>query len=316
MPNVTVYDLENYPDNGKTVTVALASVVPVGAEGDERWVISSSTTGYSDITNRTAIQDVYIRDIKAGWAKSSGLKGSTFTISGTNRTLGVKMDAITNTYYITLTQGTNLSGDAIADDMETQIRAIPDGGAWNSSDSGYELSYKNASVDFTNNRFTVVAGSMGSYYTGANRTAVVITASGADTAYTDLGFSLGNTSQTMAGLVPKEVALGTSYTTDTSPMTIGAGTGVVEGSALYITDGTNSDYFIAISGTTDTSVVVATAATHNYTGVAHSYTAGAAKVQVLQYGDPESVPVPYYTNVDSLVRFGIKTMANQLDYSS
>ena len=35
MPNVTVYDLENYPDNGKTVSVVLASLVPVGAEGDD-----------------------------------------------------------------------------------------------------------------------------------------------------------------------------------------------------------------------------------------------------------------------------------------
>lgn len=316
MPNVTVYDLENYPDNGKTVTVALDSVVPVGEEGDEKWVIAASTTGYSNITNRTAIQKLYIRDIKAGWANSSGLKGSTFTIGSSNKTLGIKMDAVTTTYYIELTEGSNLSGDSIAADMETQIRAIPDTGFWQAADAGYELSYVNASVEFEDNRFKIVSGSMGSYYTGANRTSVLVTASGSDTAYTDLGFELGTNSQTMAGLVPKEVALGANYTTDTSPMTIGAGTGVTPGDALYITDGTNEDYFTAISGTTDTSVVVATAATHNYTGVAHSYVTASGKVQVLRYGDPAGGPIPYYTNIDGLVRFGIKTMANQLDYSA
>ncbi len=317
MPNVTVYDLENYPDNGKTVTVVLASLVPAGSEGDEKWVISSSTTGYSNIINRTAIQDLYIRDMKAGWDKSSGLKGSTFTIGASNKTLGITMDASANTYYIVLGTGTNLSGDVIAADMETKIRAIPDSGEWQAADSGYELAYLNASVEFGNSRFKIISGSIGSYYTGVNRSSVLTTFSGSDTAYTDLGFDIGITSQAMAGLVPKEVSLGSSYTTDTTPMVIGAGTGVVAGDVLYITSsGVADDYFTAISGTTDTSVVVATVASHNYTGVANSYTAGEAKVQVLRYGDPEAAPVPYYTNLDALVRFGIKTMANQLDYSA
>ena len=317
MPNVTIYDLENYPDNGKTVSVVLSSLVPVGAEGDERWVISSSTTGYSDITNRTAIQDLYIRDIKAGWSKSSGLKGSTFTIGAANKTLGIKMDAITNTYYIVLETGSNLSGDAIAADMETKIRAIPDSWNYVAGDSGYSLSYMNASVEFGNSRFKIVSGSMEPYYTGASRTSVTVTASGVDTAYDDFGFDVGIDSQTMAGLVPKEVALGSSYTTDTTPMTIGAGTGVSAGDALYITDGNNSDYFTALAGTTDTSVVVATNGTNSFTGVANTYsTTSGTRVQVLKYGDSEAVPAPYYGTIDALVRFGIKTMAQQLDFSS
>jgi hypothetical protein len=226
------------------------------------------------------------------------------------------MDAVANTYYIVLETGSNLSGDSVAADMETKIRAVPDGAAWQAADNGYELAYVNSSVSFENSRFKIVSGSVGSYYTGADRTSVIVTASGADTAYADLGFDLGVDSQTMAGLVPKEVSLGSSYTLDNSPMTIGAGTGVTEGSALYITDGTYEDYFTALSGTTDTSVVVATEGTNGFIGVTHSYTAGEAKVQVLKYGDPETVPVPYYINVDGLVRFGIKTMANQLDYSA
>ena len=159
MPNVTVYDLDNYPDNGKTVTVALASVVAVGAEGDEEWVISATTNGYSDIANRTSIQNLYIRDIRAGWAKSSGLRGGVFTIDSGSKTLGIKMDAVSNIYYIELETGTNLPGDDIASDIETKIRAIPDSGAWSSSDDGYRLAYINASVEFVNNKFYIVAGS-------------------------------------------------------------------------------------------------------------------------------------------------------------
>lgn len=314
MANVTVYDLD-FPSNGKTVSIILKNIVPINEEGDEIWTINSSTTGYSNNTNRTSISDLYIRDIKAGWAKSSGLKGSSFTIGANSKTLGIKMDAVVNTYYIELGLG-SLSGEDIAADMETKIRSIPDTDYWQSADNGFILSYKNSSVEFSNSKFKIVSGAMSSYYTGSNRTSVLVTISGADTAYADLGFDLGVTSQEMAGLSPKEVALGGNYTTDNASMTISAGTGVVVGDALYITDGSNDDYFTALSGTTDTSVVVATNGNNNYVGVANSYTAGEAKVQVLRYGDVDAGPEPYYTNVDSLVRFGIKTMINQLDFSS
>jgi hypothetical protein len=64
--NVTVYDLENYPDNSKTVTVDQKTVVPLGYDGDEQWVLSFTTTAYSDNTARTAIQDIYVTEMKAG----------------------------------------------------------------------------------------------------------------------------------------------------------------------------------------------------------------------------------------------------------
>jgi hypothetical protein len=315
MPNVTVYDIETYPDNGKTVTVQLSSIVPVGAEGDEKWVISSSTTGYSDNTARTAIQDLYIREIKAGWFKSSGLAGGTFDITSSSKTIGVKMDASNYTYYIELEEGYNLTGDAIAADMEEKIRAIPDGATWNSADTGYQLSYKNCIVEFVNNRFYIVSGDVAPYYTGASRSSVYITSSGVDTAYTDLGFELGVDSQTMAGLKPREVLLASNYTSGSATMVIGNGTGAVDGDVFYITDGTNSDYFIAIS-VSGTTLTVPVSGTNSFEPVAHSYTANSARVQRMMPGDPTADPTPYYVDVDSLVRFGIKSMANQLDFSS
>ena len=60
--NVTVYDLDNYPDNSKTVTCDQQSIVPIGYGGDEQWVLSFVTSAYSDNTNNTAIQDIYVRE--------------------------------------------------------------------------------------------------------------------------------------------------------------------------------------------------------------------------------------------------------------
>ena len=318
MATVSVYDLENYPDNSKTITVLLKSIVPIGAEGDEKWVVSFDTTAYSNNTNRTAIQDMYVRDIKAGWLNSSGLVGTSgkFTINETSKTLGIKIDNSANTYYIELDEGTNITGDALAADMETKIRAIPASGQWNSVDDGFKLAYKNASVEFEHNKFKIIAGSMSKYYNGSSRTSVAVTASGSDTAYVKLGFDLAMSSEIMAGVTLKEALVTSSYTADTTPLSVGAGTGIAAGSAVYITDGSNYDYFTALSGTTDTSIVVPTSVNNNYVGIANSYTASVSKIQVLSFGDPESGPAPAYEDVDDVIRFGIKSMCNQIDFSS
>jgi hypothetical protein len=147
--NVTVYDLDNYPDNSKTVTVDHSTIVPIGYEGDEQWVMSFSTTAYSDNENTTAIQDIYVREIRAGWVKSSGLVGTggKFTVtSGTGYKINIKMDASSQYYTITLDPGINLAGEVIAADMEEKIRAIPDRAGYATNDAGYALAYRNAIV--------------------------------------------------------------------------------------------------------------------------------------------------------------------------
>jgi len=323
--SVTVYDLENYPDNSKTITLDQKSVVPTGEEGDEKWVLSFVTTAYSDNTNRTDIQDIYVQEIKGGWLKSSGFVGvgGKFTIGATSKNLKIKIDNSAGAsggggyYTITLTEGVNLTGDAIAEDMETQIRALPDDASWVAADDAYQLSYKNASVEYKNGRFWIISGSVSPYYTGADRSSVKIAPVVDDTCYATLGFNLSIDSQTVAGISAKEVLLGANYTTDTTPMTIGAGTSVQAGDCLMITDGTNTDYFTAITGTVDTSVAVATLATHNYVGISNSYTtASGTKVQILREQDPEQTPFAYYDKVDSIMRWGIKSLANQIDFSS
>jgi len=317
--SVTVYDLENYPDNPKTITLDEKSIVPAGQEGDEKWVLSFVTTAYSDNTARTAIQDIYVQEIKGGWLKSSGFLGTggKFTIGASSKQLKIKIDNITGAvatpgyYTITLTEGTNLPGDVIASDMETQIRVLPDDVSWVVADDAYKLAYMNASVEYIDGRFWIISGSVSPYYTGASRSSVKVAKVTADTCYESLGFDLSIDSETIASTSIKEALITSSYTTDNTPLAIDSGTGVVAGDCLMITDGTNTDYFTAISGTTDTSIVVPTMATHNYVGITHDYAQDVSKVQILREQDPEQAPVAYYDIVDSIVRWGIKSIVNQ-----
>lgn len=322
--NVTVYDLDNYPDNNKTVTVNQSTIVPVGYEGDEQWVLSFTTTAYSNNTNRTAIQDIYVREMKAGWLKSSGFTGSAgkFTlVSGTSNQLKIKIDASAGAsggggyYTIELDPGINLSGEVIAADMEDKIRALPDGSSWVTADNGYSLAYKNAVVDYINGRFKIVSGSVGRYYTGTNRSSVDVAKVSADTCYETLGFDLSIDSQTIASQSIKEALLTTNYTTDTASMIIGDGTGAIAGDCAMITDGTNTDYFsiISVSGTT---LTVPTSGDNGFTGVSHSYVADVSKIQILREQDPDQVPVQHYDTVDSITRWGIMSISNSVDFSS
>jgi len=321
--SVTVYDLENHPDNAKTITLDEKSVVPAGQEGDEKWVLSFVTTAYSDNTDRTAIQDIYVQEIKGGWLKSSGFVGTgdKFTIGASSKQLKVKIDNSAGAaggggyYTITLDEGVNLTGKAIAEDIETEIRALPDDASWVSADDPYKLAYMNASVEYKDGRFWIISGTVSPYYTGASRSSVKVAQAGGDICYQTLGFNLSIDSETIAGISAKEVMLTSNYTTDTSPVVIGTGTGVVAGDCLMITDGANTDYFTAISGT-ETNVEVAISGDHGYTGIAHSYTTSGTKVQVLREQDPEQAPVAYYDIVDSIVRWGIKSITNQIDFSS
>lgn len=319
--NVVVYDLEDYPDNSKTVVTDQKLVTPVGYEGDEQWVSSFVTTAYSSIANRTAIQDIYIQEIKGGWLKSSGFVGTAgkFTIGSSSKKLKIKLDNSTGAvdgegyYTITLDEGTNLKGEAVAEDMEKKIRAL----SLVDADSGYSLTYMNATVVYEGGRFWIISGSISAYYTGAARSSVKVAQSGTDTCYQTLGFNLPIDSQTIAETAIEEALLASDYIADATPLAINAGITVTEGDCLMITDGVNKDYFTAISGTTNTSVAVCTFNPNAYTGIDHNYaTSSGTKVQVLREQDPEQAPVAYYDTIDRAVRFGIKSITNQIDFSA
>jgi len=322
--SVTVYDLENYPDNAKTITLDQKAVVPAGQEGDEKWVLSFVTTAYSDNTARTAISDLYVQEMRGGWLKSSGFVGTggKFTIGASSKQLKIILDNSAGAeggggyYTISLTEGVNLTGDAIAADIEAQIRALPDDASWIAADDVYKLSYISCTVEYKDGRFWIISGSVSSYYTGASRSSVQVAKVTDDTCYETLGFDLSVDSETVAGVAVKEALVTSDYTTDNTPLAIAAGTDVVAGDCLLITDGTNTDYFTALSGTTDTSVVVPTSGNNSYIGIANSYLQDVSKVQVLREQDPENEPVSHYETVDAITRRGIINIVNQIDFSS
>jgi len=324
--SIDTQDLENYPGVTKKITVDLNSIVPIGAEGDEKFVLSTSTNAYSDNSNRTAIQDLYITDMLAGWAKSSGFAGAAgkFYLDSSHNKLKIKMDSTIsgtdgNGYYdITLTyndDNTPIAGEVVASDLEKKIRAVA---AYISPvDVGFSKAYANASVEYKNGKFWIVSGSISSYYSGNNKSAVSVIAADSDDCSVELGFNLPTTSYDLANVAVKETLLNADYIADTSILSVNTGTGASAGMAFMITDGAgNTEYFTALSGTTDSVIKVATMANNGYTGITNSYSMNAAKIQLLREQDPESVPTSWYTSIDKLVRYGIKVMANQIDYSS
>ena len=326
--SIDTQDLINYPGNVKRVSVDYAAIVPVGEEGDEKYVQNVSTTAYSNNTDRTAISDLYVTDFKIGWAKSSGFTGAggKFALSSSARKLYVKIDDTvsgTNTvggthgfYEIELTHssGTPIAGESVATDMETKIRAIAN--SLETADAAYSKAYKNVSVEYKNSKFWIISGSVASVYSGENRTSVKIAKVPADTAYEVLGFNLAMTSEDMDSITVEESYLNAPCASGTGSITIGSDINVAVGDALMIKDETNTDYFTAISGTTGVTVGVPTQAINNFDGITHTYVSGAAKIQILKEQDPNGCSTGWFTDIDSIVRHGIKVFTHEIDYSS
>ena len=313
--NVTVKDLENYPTVSKTVSVDQSTVVPVGAEGDEKWVISFTTSAYSNNTDRTAIQDIYIRQFKAGWFKSSGLSGGPFVIGGSNKCLGVSIDG-SDVYYIELNENI-YSGDNLAATIEEKIRILPttSGIGWNANDDA--SSFQNAVVDYANGKLSITSGNLGSYYIGENKSSVIISTSGSDTLYSYVGFNLGYNSESIAGTSIYEGLLTVSCVSGTEYISTGlSSSDVTVGDCVVITDNTNTDYFSVMGVNSEVLTVPTVSGGDGIDGIKHDYTADAAKVQVLRIQDPDGEPKMYHNTVDSIIRWGIATLANSIDFSS
>lgn len=317
---VDTKDLVNYPGITKRVTLDLDSVVPYGYEGDEQIVMTVSTTAYSDNVARTAIQDLYITDAKLGWIKSSGFKGSNFQLDSTHNELRIKLDTTVSGwdgsgwYKIVLdhNNGANIPGSEVADDMEDKIRALPTGGQWNSADAGFELSYKNASVEFENGKFKIISGMLGDYL-GTNKSSVAVASGTQNDCLSMLGFDLTIDSETLAGTEIKEAQLTQNYPYmgDYTQIYTGGGIGAAIGDAMAITDGSNTEYFIVQDTGPATGQITVTSGT-----ITNSYTSGSSKVQKLRLNDPDFQPTSVFENVDDIGRYGIKYMVNQIDYSS
>lgn len=322
---LTVYtqDLDNYPGIAKRVNIDVASVIPVNEEGDEKIIISVTTTGYSNNVSRTAISDYYMTGFTSGWCKSSGLTGTAnkYALSASSCNLKIKIDAtVSGTdgsgyYSISLYyEDTPLSGETIAVDMENKIRALSTDLV--TADSGFRLAYKTASVEYRDGKFWIISGSLSTDYSGAYRSSVRVLPGETYDASVVLGFDLPIYSEELAGVSVKEASVYSQYVAGTTPLSVSAGLGAASGKCFMITDGVNTDYFTALSGTTDTSIVVATSGVNGFNGIINTYETSGSKVQLLTAQDPDVKPSSYYNSIDDVVRQGIKRIIAQLDYSS
>lgn len=317
--SVDTQDLINYPGNVKRVSIDQVSVVPQGAEGDEKYVSKFATTAYSDIENRTAIQDIYTTSFKIGWCKSSGFAGNDgkFDLASGAKTIKVKLDSTTggdgNGYYpITLDYNTDLSpmsGEVVAADMEVEIRATASG--LDTADVGYTAAYRNCSVEFIDGKFWILSGTTGEFYTGNNKSAVDVKAGDSNNAATILGFDLKTSSSSLAGVAINEALVTTEVTISGVGMTINSNTGAVAGDCMMITDRNNTDYFQLLSDPTD-----GVGLSCESTAIKHHYDTGEAKVQLLKEQDPDAEPTMWLDTIDKINRHGVKCIINEIDYSS
>ena len=317
---VDTQDLANYPGTVKRVTVDQSAIVSQGSEGDESYVLSFYTSAYSNATARTTIQTLYVTNFKAGWCRSSGFAGTAnkFTLSSICNTLGVKLDSTvsgtngTGYYDIVLDynlDGTPIPGDTIAEDMEIKIRALAN--SLVTADIGNKLAYMNASVEYTDGCFWIVSGSVGNSYTGNNKTSVSITAGSSNDASVLLGFNLSVTSEYIESITVTEALLASDYTVSGTTLTVSQSLGASEGDCFVIRDSNNIDYFQITENPS-----VGNLLTFSSSAIKNSYSSGLAKIQLLREQDSYGSPKLWYENIDSIVRFGIKTIVNQIDYSA
>lgn len=322
---INTQDIDNFPGTTKTVSVDLSTITSTGSEGDESYILKVATSAYSKITEGSKIQDMYITGFVSGWLKSSGFVGSSgkYFIDSTHNKLKIKLDATpvgqdgNGFYTITLTHNddnTPIDGDAIAEDMEKAIQALA--ASLETADVGFSAAYRNALVEYKNGKFWIVSGSISKYYTGSNRSSVVVIAADTDDCSKELGFDLPISSAALSTVAVKETLLNTDYVAGTGVLSVNTGTGAKEGCAYVITDGENTDYFVTLSGTTDSTLMVATEGANGFSAIQHSYSAYETKLQLLREQDPEPSPKLWFNNVDALIRYGIKSMINQIDYSS
>lgn len=310
--NVTVRDVVNFPGGtAKTITVDIIQIVPKGsAEGDELWFTSSTTTATA--SGGGSIQSLFKNEIIRGFIRSSGLiQSSIFNIPATARMEVAIDEDIGSGVDITLTQGNNILGEDVAQDIETQIQnqAVIGGGGGKIGN----LSYLNAQVRFTNGRFSIESGTVGDTFTGTNKSSVAVgaPASGTDVRAT-LGFDITTSSETLAGRQIAETDVTTAYSTG-DVLIMRSTTGLTIGDAFLVTDGTNTSSAI-VSGTLSASQVRFTTASGLGTGLDNAYAAG-SMVRKLQEVDVAN-PVSAVTTVDELFRFQIDSQVQQIDFSA
>lgn len=301
--NINVYDLENYPDNSKTVVVDHKQVVPTGAWGDENWVLTAYTTATA--SGSATIQDVFMRTLTDGWAKSSGFNQGPFTITAAQCNMKVSINGSTFRTISLTPQTGSVAGAAVAEDMQTKINQLAMTGA---AEAG-NLAFKNAWVTFDNGRFIIQSGSPTRSYTGSNKSSVDVSTGDTNDVAAHLGFYAPCTSEDIAGTPVYETYLTFPYTavSGLSYVDVYSSSVATTGDCIGITNGTNTEYRYVSS--------VAAGKININVALANNYTYN-SRIQVLRFQDPESKPASIFESIDDVTRFAVSNIVNQIDFSS
>ena len=317
--NVTLRDIVNFPGGtAKTVTLDITQIVPVGGdplEGDEVWVSSAVTTATA--SGGGSIESIFKNQMKRGFLKSSGLVEGTIAIPA-SANIKISIDeSIGSGVDITLDeQASPVPLATVAADIESKIRLEAEIGLGGAKVGN--LSYLNAQVRVVGTQFSIESGTVATVFTGTGRSSVAVGApdSGTDIRAT-LGFDIPLSSETLASRNIVESSLASSYTTG-DLFELASTTGFSSGDSLVIQDGTNSQSVIASGvgvsdGLTAAQIRFVTQSGVT-TGVSNTYATGSL-VRLLHETDVAD-PVSPVNTVDTLYRFSIDSISNQIDFSA
>ncbi len=314
--NVTTRDIVNFPGGtAKTVTVDIIQAVPKGSsEGDELWLMSTVTTATA--SGGGSIENIFKNEMIRGFYKSSGLVSGPFTITGTTKIKVAIDEAIGSGVEITLTNGNNLSGSDIAQDLETLIQAqgvIGGGGAKIGN-----LSYLNAQVRFVDGKFQVESGTVADSFTGTTRSSVDLSAPASDTdAFTSLGFDLGVSSETLSARQMVETGVASAYAS-TDIISVDSTVNLSAGDSIQIVNPTTSQVVLVSGVGTGDGLSAGEIRFVTASGISTNLSIAAPTGTLVRKLDSliDSAPVSAVKTMDALYRFGIDSLVNQIDYSA
>lgn len=298
----TVKDIELNPSISKTATLDMNKVVLVDSEGDEKYVLTCITTATA--AGAAKISDIYIRDFKMGYCKSSGFKNPPYTITATNRNLQVSIDG--STYRsIQLDLGTGLTGANIADDIQSKIAALAAAAALEEGN----LSFLNCTVLFENGRLIILSGSLSNTYTGLGKSSVRVLAGLTNSAAVTLGFDIPTESEALSSKKAAESVLATAFTASGTTLLLSSVEDMNADEAYTITDGVNREYFIVNTVTSGGAQLDLDA-----NKLLNNYAAGSTVQRIFERDADGELASPL-EDIDSIYRFGLKSLANQMDFS-
>jgi hypothetical protein len=186
----TVYSAA-YPNNTKQVVVDVTPRIPVGGDGDNKYIIwvYASTGAYTDNVARTPVNPIFLYEIRRGWAQSFNVNSPINT--GGGGTLTVAIDEADGGAVSLAVAGGTLSGQTVAQSLESQLQAVASGTGVKVS-AANKLGYLNSQVTYEDGRFLILSGSTKSSYNDSsnwsNTSSVKVTGG---TLANALGFTIG-----------------------------------------------------------------------------------------------------------------------------